>query len=166
MWAADIGRGGGGGSASLLLEEDERGNIQQQNRPLSLCVCGQQQDSFRTGSRTMASGSEWSWGMEVEGWGGTSQNWWGGSRGLGCLVCYQQTPPPPSLYSVTTVILIKLLHWVSIQTRSYFISVDSWDVRWTKWNKQTKIKWSWLTCIRPARCTLHAGGCILVCRWL
>lgn len=70
MWAPDTGRGwwregtAGRYGASLLLEKDEEGNMEEKNKTklaaFSLSVCGQEQASFRTGSRTIASGSEWS----------------------------------------------------------------------------------------------------------
>lgn len=70
MWAPDTGRGwwregtAGRYGASLLLEKDEEGNMEEKTKKkqaaFSLSVCGQEQASFRTGSRTIASGSEWS----------------------------------------------------------------------------------------------------------
>lgn len=70
--------------ASLLLEKDEEGNMEEKNKTklaaFSLSVCGQEQASFRTGSRTIASGSEWSWGMEVEERGAMHQTGMGELR--------------------------------------------------------------------------------------
>lgn len=90
---------------------------------LYICVCVCVWAIFRTGSRTMASGSEWSWRRR------RSDTGWGG-RELRLLGMLSTTPsfqdPSPPHRCVVSPLFSSLYTWdVSIQTRAYFTRVDS-----------------------------------------